>query len=125
MEISTLNVIISAVAGSISGAIVSLVAPWVKWAISKKEKRHNRRKELIDQWRSAIESPDFDKREFVKSPLYPPLRERLSDNTRQRVENVSDGPMVGIVSEGGIRAQSIKEPLSREISRIEKDWGLI
>ena len=56
--------------GLVSGAIGSLVAPSVKWGIEKRKLVHNRRVELINNWRAFIEEFDFDNENFGNTTVY-------------------------------------------------------
>ena len=55
-----------ALIGFISGAVGSLIAPWVKWGIEKKKLRYKKRVELINEIKSYIESGEY-KREVFKN----------------------------------------------------------
>jgi hypothetical protein len=44
-----------AIGGLVTGAIASLIAPWVQWAIEKRRSKLNYRQELIRKWRKEIE----------------------------------------------------------------------
>ena len=49
MEPSTTNAIIAGLVGLITGAIGSLIAPWVQWGVEKRRKKLERRTALIQQ----------------------------------------------------------------------------
>ena len=53
MDISIINAIIAGVVGLVTGAIGSLIAPWIQWGIEKKRQKQNRRIELISEWRCS------------------------------------------------------------------------
>jgi hypothetical protein len=54
MEASIVNAIIAGTVGLITGAIGSLIAPWVNWNIDKRRQKNKRRIELIKVERNNI-----------------------------------------------------------------------
>jgi hypothetical protein len=73
--------LIGGVAGLASGALVSLVAPWVNWGVEKRRLRLMRRRELVDQWRAGLaeaESADVFGAEAIEHLVwYQSLRRHL------------------------------------------------
>ena len=122
MEASTINVIIAGIIGLFTGAIGSLVAPWANWGIEKKRIKHERRIKLIQTWRGIISEENFDRYKFIEDPIYGPLRELLSEKVR---ENMGRPENEIHVTMGHLSQNQDKIALQKEITRIEKEWGII
>lgn len=121
MEASIINAIIAGVIGLVTGAIGSLVAPWVQWGIEKRRKRYERRVELVKRWRELVLSESFERKMFVRHPCYGSLRPLLQEEVRKNLENLSisaasETPRSPLIS--------FQKALLEEIARIEKSWGL-
>jgi hypothetical protein len=63
------QVVIPAISGLVSGAIASLVAPWVNWRIEQKREKLAYKKEMIRRWREFLDR-DFDETEFSGTAVY-------------------------------------------------------
>jgi hypothetical protein len=122
MEPSIISAIVGGVAGLITGAIGSLVAPWVSWGIEKKRRKQERRIELIKQWREILTKQDFSREDFLNHPLYGPLRELISEDIQKIIERPTNEIHVRMDSPINDYDQDI---LRQEIARIEKLWDLI
>lgn len=68
MENIILVALIGAVAGLVSGAIASLIAPWIKWGIEKKKLKLSERKQLLKDVRKIIIT-EYDKHEKFTEQL--------------------------------------------------------
>jgi hypothetical protein len=122
MDPSILSAIIGGIAGLITGAIVSLIAPWITWGVEKKRKKQERREELVNQWREIIMKDGFSRKNLLNHPLYGPLRGLLSDDVRTDLERPSNHLVVVVNSPMDNHDRTI---ILREIARIEKLWELI
>ena len=114
MDISTLNIIISAVTGLIAGTIGSLFAPWVQWAVEKKRRRFEARSKMLVEARAKVEAVDFGPG-FLESGEYARLRPYLSDKSVEVIEwrrplEARDGDR--------------KKLLLDEIAKLEREWEL-
>ena len=122
MESTTINAIIAGGVGLVTGAIGSLIAPWVQWGIEKKRRKHERRLELIHSWRELLSHENFDRGALLNNPSYGPLRDLLDEKVRKEIERPSNHITVVIDSP---TSNHDRDLVLREIARIEKSWGLI
>lgn len=114
--------LIAAALGLIAGIAGTLVAPWVHWGIEKKRKRNERRVQLIQSWRMMINKAGFDRTSVLNSPTWDLLMQELP----QAVIDDLRRPLTSIhVTIGGPPIDHDRTVLYREISKIEKKWGLI
>ena len=117
-----LNAIIAGVVGLISGAIGSLVAPWVAWGIEKRRIKHDRRVELIVRWREILSDQDFDRTHLLNDPSYGPLKELLSQKAKEKLERPTNHISLSLNSP---ITNFDRDIALQEVARIEKHWGLI
>jgi hypothetical protein len=111
--------IIGGAAGLASGAVASLIAPWVNWGIEKRRLKRKRRYDLLDSWRAGIASWDGrDHTEAVGTSRYETLRPHLKNDVRGQVERQRT---VIIAPESG---RKLKDLFTGEVDRIEHEWGL-
>lgn len=122
MEPSTINIIIAGTVGLITGAVGSLIGPWVKWGVEKRRKRFERRSKLIHQWHDILSDEEFERRILLNDPSYGPLRDLLSEKVRKEIERGASDIIVNIDSPTN---NYDRDQVLREIARIEKLWGLI
>lgn len=54
MSDQVLAALVGGVAGLITGAVSSLVAPWVNWGVEKRRLRFQRRRDLVSEWRAGL-----------------------------------------------------------------------
>lgn len=120
--VKNIDKIIAGVIGLITGAIGSLIAPWVQWGIEKRRIKQKRRIELLEEWRRIISKPNFDRKDLLESPYYASLRNLLKEEVRKEIERPSNSFRVKLNSPTG---NYDKDLLLEEIARIEKEWGLI
>ena len=112
----TTTVIISGVAGVVTG---SAVTAWAKWPIEKRRLKLQRRYALLDSWRDGIAEIGA---EFGLNPLNAPWYETLRPYLAEDVLRQLEKPRASIVpSESG---RGIKDLFTREVDRIEREWGL-
>jgi len=112
------QVIIPAIAGLVSGGIVSLVAPWVNWRIEQKREKLAHKRTLIRGWREFL-ATDFDQLTFTGTAVYSDMRPHLSPSTRESLEGNKIAVRLG---RGGNVIQSL---VLDDIARLEKEWDLL
>lgn len=122
MKASILGLIISGVVGLLSGAVGSLVAPWIHWGIEKRRDKRAHRRELINSWRVVLQSKAFDRRAILECPTYGILREELTEDARKQIERSSSNL---ILDNDSPISNPDKRVLLNEIARIEKKWRLV
>ena len=110
---SIYHILIPGVLGLIGGAIGSLIAPWVNWGIEKRREKLNRRRKFIISWRRFIGSAEFNPQTFADTLTYTTLEPYLLEETKALIENKADTD------------EQIKRRLLKEITRIEKEWGIV
>lgn len=124
--------VIGGIAGLVTGAVSSLIAPWVQWGIEKKREDLRHKRDLITSWRTGIAAID-DKGTDVEgmpkgylvhktdryfgTPWYETLRPYLPENHRANFEKNN-------VAVGGGTPRSLKNLVAGEVDRIEQEWGL-
>jgi hypothetical protein len=120
--------LIPAVAGLFSGAVGSLVAPWVQWGIEAKRERIKARRDLLLQARELLAKPP-PIAEFRKLPLYFQLKQFLSDSTIAHVAGnfAEDGNEVIKIVKGGPYGgiYPYAQDVLSDLSSIEKKRGLV
>ena len=124
LDISTTNILISAVAGLIAGGVGSLIAPWIHWGIEKKRKRLDGRKKLLEDCKDYLNRYTFNCSNFIQKPFYSSLRPYLSKELILKMEACDTN--LHIQSGGrGNGVNNFKAELLDEIYAIEKRWKLI
>src|SRR5581483_9896050 len=112
--------VIPAILGLVSGAIGSLVAPWVQWRIERKREKLAYKKEMIRRWRQFLDQKrDFDESELLDSAVYSEMRPHLSSRTVQSIECDKIDVRIG---RGGYVIRSL---ILDDLSRLEEEWDLI
>ncbi len=122
MNSTLLTIVIPAGAGLLGGVVGSLVAPWVHWGIEKRRSRLESRRNLVQEWKRALDIAPFDWDAFRESAAYASLRLHLSPKAMALVES---GSM--LLGSGG-RGQGInnfRPFLLDEVARIEREWLLV
>lgn len=114
--------VVVALIGLVGGIIGSVVAPWVNWGIEKRRLKHNHKIELIKEWRSFIESFDFNNRNFGNSTVYGAMRPFMDDNI---IEKFEAQRTFHIPPDGGRGDQLFKQWASDQVTMIEKSWKLL
>ena len=123
------DIVIPAIAGLISGAFGSLLAPWANWGVEKKRLQQASRSKLIEEARAVLaESPA--KSEFRVLPIYSRLRPHLSETTHNVIEGTFSeyGNEVIIVVEGNGRHSGVNpyaQLVLDEIAKLEARWNLV
>lgn len=123
MSDTILTALIAGVVGLVTGAVGSLIAPWVNWGIEKRRKQFENRSELVHQWRDIIANADFDRSLMLKSPFYGSLRPLLSPETLQKIERPSTH--IYSVIGGPPIDNHDRTTLLHEVARIERKWKLV
>lgn len=124
MDISTTNLIISSVAGLISGGVASLIAPWINWGIEKRKMVINRKIKLVEDIRVYLGANDFDSVIFRESAEYSKIRPYIDSALVQKIERADDTIDVSI----GGRGQGVnnyKSNILDELMKLEIKWKLI
>ena len=117
-----------AIAGLLSGAIGSLVAPWVNWGIESKRERMKARRALVEEARSLLHDPP-PLADFRKLPLYFKLKPLLSAKTNKILagaftENGSETTiLVAGGPHGGINPYA--HEVLADVTHLERKWGLL
>lgn len=104
--------------GLLGGVVGSLIAPWVQWGIEQRRFRLNRRLEYIKDWRRFIGSKEFNQSTFRETKTFRTIRPYLSAKTLSLIESGESHLSVT----GG---DSVAGLLLDEVTRIEREWGLI
>lgn len=118
--------LIGAVAGLISGALASLIAPWVQYAIESKKKSIEYKKQKIQELKNLLEDKTtLD--EIEKSPLWGFISENLNKEERKTVYPGAIVVHVSLDHSKDTLTQDDykKQGISKMIYRLEKEWGLI
>lgn len=115
--------LLSAIFGLISGAIASLIAPWVYWGIEKKRKRRTARNELVLNARKYIESQYFSGLRFHKEACFVQLKPYLKKSIIEHIMNFEE--YYEFVDDPGELDSNLRVELLDQLQRIEKKWGLI
>lgn len=116
-----LKIVIPAFVGLVSGAIGSLIAPWVNWGIEKKRANLEARRRFIADARAELQH-NPDKEKFRDSVLYSRLRPHLSEHTSKEIE--SDTITIQDGGRGGGVNNYIPQVLD-EIRELESKWRLL
>lgn len=116
-----LKIAVPAVVGLVSGAIGSLIAPWVAWGIEKKRSLLTARRDFLKDCRDSVHQAP-SREAFRDSPIYARLRPLLSPKTLERIETKT------IIVQTGGRGGGVNNyapAILDDIARIEREWGLL
>ena len=111
--------ILPALLGLLSGAVGSLIAPWIHWSIEKRKLNRIRKEELLNFIREFVLNTDPREIKFLNSSKYIEIRKYLSEEFVKKLENKS----VTEFTTNEYRSTYQNQFLA-EVDRIEKDWGL-
>ena len=115
------SIIMSGIVGLITGAIGSLVTPWIKWGIEKRKIKLTERCKFIEDVRKQLQTAS-DKRIFRESAIYSRIRPHLRGRTRSIIE----GDAIFIQKGGrGAGVDNYKSRVLDDLHSLEKTWGLI
>jgi hypothetical protein len=123
MSQEVVTALIAGVVGLITGAIGSLVAPWVNWGIEKRRKKHENRAALISIWRQIIGGSNFERHHMTGHPSYGALKPLLSQDAAEQLHRPPNSHIV--VQGGSGLGDADRSLLQREIARIEREWELL
>lgn len=129
MDIELSKIIVPAIAGLLSGAVGSLIAPWIHWGIEKRKQRRETQASLLNRARSFLGSETVTNKEFSNHQIYSQLKPHLSAQAVKAVEGeYSDkGEVISVVI-GNSRVSGVnpfKNLILDELAALEKKWGLI
>lgn len=117
-----IKIVITIIIAIISGAIGSLIAPWVHWGIEKKRLKLSARRKLIENVRDFLEeSPD--KEEFQESVIYSKIKPFISQKTQKKIEDDVIHVCRGGGRGGGVNNYS--HNVLDELCVLEKEWKLL
>jgi len=106
--------ILSGTIGLITGAVGSLVAPWIHWGIEKRREKL-RRRALIDNTGAFFSGPVLTRKNYSDSLAYTAIRPYLS---KEATDNIGAHNTTG-------GEQLIKEHVLQELMALERKWKLI
>jgi hypothetical protein len=115
------NVVISAVAGLITGAVASLVAPWVNWRIERVREQLRYRREVVSRIREVIGSAAFEPKDFFRTIDYQHVRRLIPERSRTSME--SDRTV--IATTGGDWRTPYRQALAEAVAALERQWQLV
>ena len=115
------EILAAAITGLITGAIGSLVAPWVNWRVERLRERIEYRRQQVQRWRQGIDAFDFKTENFADTVIYAELRPYLNESFRQGLES---GRMLFAPSRGR-GDHAVKHQILDAITECERAWGLI
>ncbi|MCC7254378.1 MAG: hypothetical protein IT467_00425 [Dokdonella sp.] len=113
------GVVVSAVAGLISGGIASLIAPWVQWSIEKRRQLSTERRNKLKAWRGYLGAVYRDQQQFQDSVEFSEMRPHLSEKTRAAIEGRQITVRVG---RGG---DVVKGLILDDLAELERKWDLL
>ena len=115
-------ILIAAVTGTVSGAIGSLVAPWVQWAVERRRDRVKARRERIAEWRRVVgRASSFD--DVVNTSVFAELKKHMKS---EDVKSMLSSVWVTVGGGAGVAAGDPKlKRLLAVIDKVEGDWGLL
>jgi hypothetical protein len=124
IDITTTNVIISAIVGLIAGGIASLIAPWIHWGIEKRRMRLEGRKKLLETCKDYLQRYTFNCSNFIEKPFYSSLRPYLSKKLVSELESCNTNMQIRMAGRNG-GVNNFKAEVLDEIQQIEEKWKLI
>ncbi|KMT66877.1 hypothetical protein [Catenovulum maritimum] len=120
-EVEFAKIVVPAVVGLISGAVGSLVAPWVNWRIEKKRKQIEYKHSLIKIAREKIDNAETIE-DILSSSIWGFIDSNL---TNQETSSISSGTnYFQTVNDGMTQLHMKKQVISKMLNRVEKQWGL-
>jgi hypothetical protein len=121
----TKELIIAIITSSVVASIITgLLAPFVNWVIEKKRKQFENRKQLISEVRSILNREDFSRAVFRKSEVYSRIRPYISKGLDDQIRSTTIN-LVEKNVDGVDYSDFLREFVNKELSKIEKKWGLI
>ncbi len=123
MDQLVITALIGGGSGLVSGAIASLIAPWVHWGIEKRRTRRESRRALIAEAREYVASHLFGGATFSAKPIYSQLKPHLHREVIEVIENYEE--LLDQQDDPGTFPRLFREQVLNEISRVERKWTLI
>lgn len=121
MDFELTKLIIPAITGLISGAIGSLIAPWVHWRIEKKRKSIEYKQVLIKDVRHLVDTAESLEK-ILSSSLWGFIEAHLTKDERH---SVSSGRILHKSDWSEMDELSIrKQKIGVMLHRLEKEWNL-
>ena len=116
-----------AVIAAIVAAIMSISLPWVNWGIEKRRMQRQRRIGYIDAVRRFAQEHNPDLSDLVQTPEYAALREHLTTEFVEQIEQRHKNGYLQIVVGSGRTsgANNFRPQLFDELSRLEIKWKLV
>lgn len=103
----------------LSGAIDSLIAPWIHWKLEVRKQERNTKINLINDLRTYLEKNEPKNEQFLNSTNYIKIRPFLSLTFINELEDMSSH----IVHIDTIRS-FYKDKFLTELEIIEEDWNI-
>lgn len=122
--LKSVQTVVAALAGLVSGAIGSLVAPWIQWGIEKKRDTRMAQRQAIDDIRSMIDehTKRDDEYGFLNEMSYMRLRPEMDPDVVKSLERPRTLHIRMDIPGAG---PAPLRRLSNEVSRIEREWKLV
>jgi hypothetical protein len=118
---SIVGTAIVAFIGLVSGAIGSLIAPWIHWGIEKKRKAMEYKQSRIKDARKLLDKAD-SLEIILSSSIWGFIETNL---TQQEIQSVSSGRVIHCTDHDCMTEfQMRKQVISQMLSRLEKEWEL-
>jgi hypothetical protein len=110
--------IVGGIAGLATGALGSVIAPWVNWGIEKRRSDRQHRRDLVKSWREGLTYDGHNYAVALNSNWYETLRPNLKAGVIEHLES----QRTSIVPPDNYR--HFKDVFTGEVDRIEREWGL-
>lgn len=141
MDSEVAAAIVGGVAGFATGAVSSIIAPWSNWGVEKRRIRHNRRIDMVEEWRQGLYTAerggdlgilnDFEWYRKLASKHRPARVARLKRSARKLIPKkwrkvptlITPPSRTMVVSDAGSRTGAAIEA-ENEINRIARNWGI-
>ena len=129
MNEGLLHYVIPPALGLCGGLISTFLGPWFYWWVEARKCRQENRKLLLEGLRNRLSSPPPAKESFRKLPQYFQIKPYLSPSTVKIIQGEYDKNGQEIVQvvlggpDGG--ANPYVRELLTDLSRIEREWGLL
>lgn len=111
---------ISGIIGLFTGAVASLIAPWINWHIEKKKNERMEKEKLIENLRLYVLRKNPKDIEFINSIDYIRIRPYLSNKFVEELENSNET----VIIMGGATRSNYQSELLEQIDRIEEEWNV-
>src|SRR5438132_10375429 len=116
------SILVPSLLGLLSGAVGSLIAPWVNWGVEKRREKLKYRREVIHRCRERIDSPDFTKQSFRATLEFRYLKRFMS---KDDIRNIEADTAFLVPQQDENSVLPYRRILHDAVERLEKDWDLI